>query len=371
MANFYFLNGKSVSHRHMFKRTPSLQQYRIAARSCTRGQRAKRLPQLRGSYFAMLTDAFNEGYTCAQEQLQMITAEEFRQLHTTDAHNHLNLGMSYDSYVQWAGFYIPDFPRPLAGLGEMHEIIGEYTRPRTKTADDVEHLLSMSIEAAIADHVQELEGSIDIGFINHCGSIDRFLALTDKLHQTYGSRIALRFELGMGKTFDIAKIREWAPPCLESGLFKGIDLYGPEVEEGLEDFVPIYNTAAQLGIKRKAHVGEFSDAHSVERFIEVFNLDEVQHGLGAAQDEHVMQLIKDRNIRLNITPASNVMLKRIARLEDHPMRTLFDAGIRIALGTDDLLFFGRTISEQCADLVNCGLFTKEEVVRMAVQNQPQ
>lgn len=298
----------------------------------------------------------------------MVTAAEFKNLHTIDAHNHLNLGMTYSSYVQWAGFYIPNFPRPLAGLTEMHEIIGDYTRPRTKTENDVEHLLSMSIESAIADHVHDLEGSIDIGFIIHCGSIDRFLAMVDRLHQKYSSQITLRFELGMGKTFDLTKINEWAPICLESKLFQGIDLYGPEVEDGIEDFKHIYDLAGNLGIKRKAHVGEFSDAHSVERFIEVFNLDEIQHGLGAAQDEHVMQIIKDRNIRLNITPISNIMLKRVKRLEDHPMKTLFDAGIRIALGTDDLMFFGRTISEQCADLVNCGLFTKDEVIKMATES---
>ena len=107
----------------------------------------------------------------------MRSVSEFISLPKVDAHNHLNLGMRYASYVTWAGFYIPDFPRPLNGLGEMHEIIGQYTRPRTKTSQDVADLITLSVQDAIADGVAVLEGSVDINFVNHCGGVDNLLKL--------------------------------------------------------------------------------------------------------------------------------------------------------------------------------------------------
>ena len=89
----------------------------------------------------------------------MMSVSDFISLPKIDAHNHLNLGMRYASYAPWAGFYIPNFPRKMKGLDEMHEIIGEYTRPRAKTMRDVTDLLVLSINDAIADGVKVLETS--------------------------------------------------------------------------------------------------------------------------------------------------------------------------------------------------------------------
>lgn len=301
----------------------------------------------------------------------MMSVSDFISLPKIDAHNHLNLGMRYASYAPWAGFYIPNFPRKLNGLGEMHEIIGEYTRPRCKTRKDVTDLLVLSITDAIADGVSVLEGSIDIGFVIHCGSVDNFLKMVQEVKGKFADKINFRPELGMGKTFGIDKIREWAPVCLKSGLFNSIDLYGPEVEEGIEDFDSIYKLAGKLGIKRKAHVGEFSDAKSVRAFVEFFDLEEVQHGIGAVQNDSVLQFIKDRNLRLNITPESNVMLGAVKSLEVHPIKKIVEAGIRVSISTDDLLFFNKSVSEQCHDLVKANVLTVEQIKKIFAANMAE
>ena len=298
----------------------------------------------------------------------MSSVSDFISHKKIDAHNHLNLGMRYASYVPWAGFYIPDFPRKVykGGLAEMHQIIGEYTRPRATTGKDAQDLITLSVQDAIADGVTILEGSIDIQFVGHCGGLDNFFEMVNRILKKFEGKIDLRPELGLGKLFDKQKIKDWAIPCLESGIFKSLDHYGPEVFEGLEDFKPIYNKAGQLGIKKKAHVGEFSDSKSVRQFIDYFELEEVQHGIGAARadDDETLKYIADNKIRCNVTPASNVMLTAVPSLKEHPIRRMFDAGCRLTICTDDLLFFNRSISEQCQDMVECGLFTQDEIFKI-------
>jgi adenosine deaminase len=290
-----------------------------------------------------------------------ITLEELVSLPKIDAHNHLNLGMRYTSYLEWSGIVIPDFPRKFNGLDDMHTVIANYTRPRCKTAKDVESLICMSIDEAIKDGVTVLEGSIDIGFIVHCKSVDKFLVLVDKIMKKYTGKVRFLPELGMGKTFGIDKIKKWAPICLESKLFNSLDLYGPEIEDGIEDFEGIFKYAGKLGIKKKAHIGEFSNAYSVRRFVDFFELDEVQHGIGAVTDDSVLDFLKARNIRCNVCPESNVILSAVSSLEDHPIKKLLDAGIRVSIATDDLLFFNRSVSEQCFDLINAGTLTEKQV----------
>ena len=296
----------------------------------------------------------------------MVSENEFINHSKVDAHNHLNLGMRYDSYKIWAGFEIPDFPKEkYNGLGEMHEYIGKYTRPRAVTAQDAEDLITMSLEDAVKDGVTVVEGSVDIQFVGHCeNSIDNFLKMVSKIKDNFKDKIDFRPELGMGKLFPKEKIAAWAPACIESGIFKSVDLYGPEVFEGLEDFKPLYDLAGKCGIKRKAHVGEFSDAKSVKQFIDYFELEEVQHGIGAVQDDEILKYLVDKKIRCNVAPASNVMLTAVDKLENHPIRKMYDAGVRLTICTDDLIFFNKTVSEQCVDMVNSGLFTKEEIFKI-------
>jgi adenosine deaminase len=295
----------------------------------------------------------------------MVTVEDFINCPKVDAHNHLNLGMKYSSYVPWAGFYIPDFPRKLKGLDDMHaNIIAPYTRPRIKTAKDVEDVLTLSIKDAIADGVKVLEGSIDIQFVHHLGSTENLCELISKLVKKYSDKILVLPELGMGKTFGMEKIQKWAPELLESKVFKSIDLYGPEVEDGIEDFKNIYQLASKLGLKKKAHIGEFSNADSVKRFVEFFELDEVQHGIGASSSIDVMKFLRDNKIRCNMCPESNVMLGAVESYEKHPIRKMLDFGIDCTINTDDLLLFNKTNSEQCVELVKANLFTCDELKKL-------
>jgi adenosine deaminase len=282
-----------------------------------------------------------------------------------DAHNHLNLGMHYSSYLSWSGFSIPNFPRAMKGLDEMHDIIAKYTRPRCKTKEDVISLIDMSINDAIADGVTILEGSIDIGFmVQFKEDTDKFLQMINDFVSKYSGKIEMRPELGLGKTFDKKKIQKWVPALLESKVFKSIDLYGPEIEEGIKEFVPIFKDAERLGMKKKAHVGEFSDAKSVRFFVEYFDLDEVQHGIGAAKDDSVLAFLADRKIQCNVCPQSNVMLGAVPSLKAHPIKKMLDAGVPVTVATDDLLFFDHTVSRQIFNLVAEGVITEADADKL-------
>ena len=54
------------------------------------------------------------------------------------------------------------------------------------------------------------------------------------------------------------------------------------------------------------------------------------------------------------------MLGAAKDLKSHPLRKMMDAGVPISIGTDDILFFGKTNSEQFYDLVSEKVITEEE-----------
>jgi adenosine deaminase len=93
----------------------------------------------------------------------------------------------------------------------------------------------------------------------------------------------------------------------------------------------------------------------------VLELDEVQHGIAAAESPEVMRFLADHRIRLNVCPTSNILLGRVKRLEDHPIRKLFDAGVRVTVNTDDAIVFGVGVSEELLRLHQADVFSAAEL----------
>lgn len=90
-------------------------------------------------------------------------------------------------------------------------------------------------------------------------------------------------------------------------------------------------------------------------------MDEIQHGISAAESKEIMNFLADRKIQLNICPTSNVMLGRVKELKNHPIRILFDHGIRVTVNTDDVLVFGQSVSDEFMNLYKSNLFSASEL----------
>lgn len=168
-------------------------------------------------------------------------------------------------------------------------------------------------------------------------------------------------KLGLSRHCQVALLREWMAPWLELGFHRVLDLSGDELAQPIEVFQPLYRAAKNRGMRLKAHVGEWGTADDVRRAVEVLELDEVQHGVAAAESPAVMRFLADHGIRLNICPTSNLLLGRVARLQDHPIRKLFDAGVRVTVNTDDAIVFGVGVSEEFLGLFQAGVFTAAEL----------
>jgi adenosine deaminase len=178
--------------------------------------------------------------------------------------------------------------------------------------------------------------------------------------------------LGLSRHCPVLALERWLEPFLELGTFRTLDLYGDEFAQPIEVFVPLYRRAKAAGLRLKAHVGEWGTADDVWRAVELLELDEVQHGIAAAASPSTMRFLADAGVRLNVCPTSNVMLGRVARIEEHPIRRLFDAGIRVTVGSDDPLIFGTSLSREFLALFDAGVMTAAELdaIRLEALSDP-
>ena len=216
---------------------------------------------------------------------------------------------------------------------------------------------------AVHDGVILLEMSFDIrlaGF--YPDGVAGLCAFIETLVERYRGQADLRPELGFSRgDADDPKLISLAHEAVAYGVFQSIDLYSlPEVCPP-EIMKPLFTKARAAGMKRKAHVGEFGGAEEVRRTVEVLDLDEVQHGIGAAESVEVMRWLSENQIQLNVCPTSNVMLDGVSDLASHPIRVLYDNGVPVTINTDDLMIFGQSVSEEYRNLYQAGVFSAQEL----------
>ena len=109
------------------------------------------------------------------------------------------------------------------------------------------------------------------------------------------------------------------------------------------------------------HVGESGTAEDVEAAIETLGLDEVHHGIGAATSAEVMKFLADNDIQLNVCPSSNVMLGYAPSYKEHPIKALYENGVKVTINTDDLLLFDSSIENEYLLLYRAGVLSAEQL----------
>jgi len=74
----------------------------------------------------------------------------------------------------------------------------------------------------------------------------------------------------------------------------------------------------------------------------------ISHGVRAIEDPALVEEIAAREIVLEVCPTSNVATGVFASYEEHPLRTLYEAGVKLTLGSDDPPYFGCSIGGEYA-----------------------
>lgn len=295
------------------------------------------------------------------EALKSRDLETIKRISKSDLHNHSGLGMRFPEFKSWCGIELTPPPRIMDGLNGLDQYIGEVTMEHVLNRKGVEYCLKSTIEAAIEDGVTILETSIDCCNIQYYDEVSEFFSFIKKCRNDYISQIDFRPELGVFKGLSPKLWETYVKQCIESGVFDSIDLYGDEHILQLDIYKQYFKNCKDKGIKTKIHIGEFCGPQEILKIIIKLEPDEIQHGIQSYQSDKLMSLIKEKNIRLHICPTSNVVLGAVEALENHPIRKLFDAGVKVTINTDDLLLFDSSVSEEYLKLFNEKIFTAEEL----------
>jgi adenosine deaminase len=165
-------------------------------------------------------------------------------------------------------------------------------------------------------------------------ALDAILRARDRAESQFDMAIGIIAITSRGRGPDsCARTVDWA--IRQRDHIHGIDLADSERDFPLTEFVPHIHRAREAGLKVTIHTGEDTPASFVVDTIRQVHPDRIGHGIHIIDDPAAVELVREAGITLEVNPWSNYLTSAVRRIEEHPLKRLFDLGVRVTVNSDD------------------------------------
>ncbi len=128
----------------------------------------------------------------------------------------------------------------------------------------------------------------------------------------------------------------------------GVGLDSAEVGNPPEKFRDVFERASGAGFRAVAHAGEEGPPDYIWQALDVLGAERIDHGVRCLEDRRLVQRLEADRTPLTVCPFSNVKLRVVDTLEQHPLATMLDHGLCATVNSDDPAYFGGYVGENLA-----------------------
>ena len=139
----------------------------------------------------------------------------------------------------------------------------------------------------------------------------------------------------------------------------GFGLAGDELHFPPTLFIKTFDMLKEAKFPITVHAGEWDGPENIRNAMNLLHPTRLGHGVRSIEDSSLVKEIIERNIVLETCPTSNIATKIYENYEAHPVKKLFDAGVKITVNSDDPPFFNASIAGEYEVMTNLGLSEKE------------
>lgn len=232
----------------------------------------------------------------------------------------------------------PDFDAFLKAFGAVGK--------RLRTPQDYALVTRRLLERLAAQNVRYAEIILAAGVV--LWKEQEFAPIFDAVCEAaQGAAVEVRWILDAVRQFGVEpamRVAELAAERVDRGVV-AYGIGGSEERGPAAWFTEVFAFARRSGLRLTAHAGESMGPESVWAALEL-GAERIGHGISSVHNEALMRHLRDRDIPLEICITSNLVTGVVKRVEEHPIRRLYDAGVPIVLNTDDPAMFGCSLTEE-------------------------
>jgi adenosine deaminase len=285
---------------------------------------------------------------------------DLRALPKAHLHLHLTGAMRHSTLIELArthGIALPpalteDWPPRLSAADERgwfrFQRLYDLARSVLRTPADVYRLVRETAEDERAEGSGWLELQADpSGYASRFGGITEFteLLLDAAATAALTTGVGIAIILAANRTkhpLEARTLARLAAQFTGRGVV-GFGLSNDERRGPAEEFGRAFALAERAGLLLVPHAGELAGPASVSATLDRLHADRIGHGVRSVEDPEVVKRLAATGVTLEVCPSSNVALGVAPDAAAVPVRTLFEAGVPVALAADDPLLFGRRL----------------------------
>ncbi len=145
----------------------------------------------------------------------------------------------------------------------------------------------------------------------------------------------------------------------------GVGLDSSERGHPPRKFREVFGRARAAGLSAVAHAGEEGPPEYVREALELLDVVRIDHGNAAVEDDDLVAELVRRRMPLTVCPLSNVRLRVVSGMRDHPLGRMLDLGLLVTVNSDDPAYFGGYVNDNYVAVAEAVGLDREDLVRLA------
>lgn len=130
-------------------------------------------------------------------------------------------------------------------------------------------------------------------------------------------------------------------------------------------FREVFRRARAAGFVAVAHAGEEGPAEYVREALDVLEVVRIDHGNNALDDAGLVAELVRRRIPLTVCPLSNVKLRVVNDIREHPLKRMLNLGLFVTVNSDDPAYFGGYVNENYIAVAEALGLSREDLRQLA------
>jgi adenosine deaminase len=153
--------------------------------------------------------------------------------------------------------------------------------------------------------------------------------------------------------------------CKNKEHIYAVGLDSSEAGRPPEMFSRLFAAARKEGFVTVAHAGEEGPAAYVESALDDLQVSRVDHGNRSFEDPALVQRLARDQTPMTMCPLSNLRLKGITDLADHPIKKALNAGLLVNVNSDDPSYFGGYLNDNYKAVADAVALDENDIVKLA------
>ena len=240
-------------------------------------------------------------------------------------------------------------------------------RPTAGRFDLYQHVARLHVERLKAQGVVYAELFVAALSLDAAEAIDQVAALRAAVDAHEDGSIQVEFLNAWRRNRDLETLDRIAArntQLFERGLICGVAVAGPEEGAPIAPLARIMDRYHEAGVPIEIHAAEWVGPDSAWDALAHGHPSRLGHGTHVFEDPRLVEVLRERQIHIEMCPTSNLLTGAITRIEEHPIRRAFAAGLNVGVNTDDPGAFLCSMASEHALLAERFGFTPVERLRL-------